>query len=52
MQVFLDNIRLIEQHNARHAKGEVSYTLAMNKYGDMVKSNYSNILTRLYLNEK
>merc|ERR1712136_343464 len=45
MQVFLDNIRLIEQHNARHAKGEVSYTLAMNKYGDMLPHEFASIMT-------
>merc|ERR1712071_520176 len=36
MQVFLDNRQGIARHNTRHLNGEVSYTLAMNKYGDLI----------------
>ena len=38
MQVFLDNRQGIARHNTRHQNGEISYTLAMNKYGDLVNS--------------
>merc|ERR1712137_1074612 len=40
MQVFLDNHHGIAQHNTRHKNGEVSYTLAMNKYGDLLHHEF------------
>jgi len=46
MQVFLDNRQGIARHNTRHLNGEVSYTLAMNKYGDLV----SSILFLIHIN--
>merc|ERR1712071_57437 len=40
MQVFLDNRQGIARHNTRHLNGEVSYTLAMNKYGDLLHHEF------------
>ena len=39
MKVYLENRHKIANHNIRHAKGEVSYSLAMNHFGDVVISN-------------
>lgn len=36
MKVFLENREKVAQHNARFAKGEETFTLAMNKFGDLV----------------
>jgi len=44
MQVFLDNHHGIAQHNTRHKNGEVSYTLAMNKYGDLLHHEFVSIV--------
>merc|ERR1712071_308644 len=40
MQVFLDTRQGIARHNTRHLNGEVSYTLAMNKYGDLLHHEF------------
>ncbi|KAL7298517.1 hypothetical protein TKK_0008297 [Trichogramma kaykai] len=37
MKIFLDNKKLIEEHNAKYAKGEVSYTLGINQFADLTK---------------
>jgi cathepsin L len=34
-QIFAENLKLIESHNFLHAKGQKSYTLAINKFADM-----------------
>lgn len=49
MKVYLENRHKIAQHNIRHARGEVSYSLAMNHFGDLVfdqptKHVYENCL--------
>merc|ERR1712071_674427 len=36
MRVFLDNRDKVAAHNALFAKGEVTFTLAMNKFGDLL----------------
>lgn len=36
MKIFADNMHKIAAHNMLHEKGKVSYTLAMNQFGDMV----------------
>jgi len=36
MKVFLENREKVAEHNARFAKGEETFTLAMNKFGDLV----------------
>merc|ERR1712221_883 len=35
MQIFFQNLESIIEHNLRYHKGEVTYTLAMNQYGDL-----------------
>lgn len=42
LKVYLENRHKIARHNTRNQFGDVSYTLAMNKYGDLVSSfNFS-----------
>merc|ERR1719378_1555473 len=36
MKVFLENREKVAEHNARFAKGEETFTLAMNKFGDLL----------------
>lgn len=36
MQVYLENLHKIEEHNKRYAEGEVSFELGMNEFGDLV----------------
>jgi len=45
MNIFRYNLRKIELHNASHGKGEVSYTLAINEYSDLVNSIHYYIMT-------
>lgn len=35
MEIFLENQIKIIKHNERYGNGEVSYKLAMNKFGDL-----------------
>lgn len=35
MQIFMENQLKIVKYNKRYGKGEVSYKLAMNKFGDL-----------------
>merc|ERR1712126_271077 len=44
MQVFLDNRQGIARHNTRHQNGEISYTLAMNKYGDLLHHEFVSMM--------
>lgn len=37
LKIFMENKRRIAQHNAHYHKGKVSYKLAMNHFGDMVR---------------
>lgn len=37
-KIFLQNTHLIARHNVKHAKGEISYNLKMNQFGDMVSA--------------
>jgi len=39
-KIFLQNSHLIARHNVRHAKGEVSYRLKMNEFGDMLHHEF------------
>jgi cathepsin L len=34
------HLQMVEQHNARHSKGEVSYRLGMNKFADMTNAEF------------
>ncbi|KAK7605317.1 hypothetical protein V9T40_007175, partial [Parthenolecanium corni] len=37
MKIFMDNKHRINQHNKRYERGEVSYTLKINQFGDMLQ---------------
>ncbi|XP_044262269.1 procathepsin L-like [Tribolium madens] len=55
--IFQDNLAKIEEHNAKYAKGEVTYTKAINQFGDLTKEEFleyvnRGIATRPKLNEK
>merc|ERR1712071_378469 len=41
MRVFLDNRDKVAAHNALFAKGEVTFTLAMNKFGDLLSQEFA-----------
>lgn len=41
MKVFLENREKVAQHNARFAKGEETFTLAMNKFGDLLTHEFA-----------
>ena len=36
MKVYLENRHKIARHNALHQKGEVSFSMEMNHFGDLV----------------
>lgn len=36
MKIYMENKRKVLRHNARHAKGEVKYKLALNHFADLV----------------
>ena len=36
MQIFSANMDKISRHNARYMKGEVTYSMGMNQFGDLV----------------
>jgi cathepsin L len=38
------NLKKIQHHNIRHSLGEVSYTLGMNKYGDMTNTEFVEMM--------
>jgi cathepsin L len=38
------NLKKIQHHNIRYSLGEVSYTLGMNKYGDLTNSEFVEML--------
>lgn len=42
MKVFMENKYRINRHNKRYERGEVSYTMKMNQFGDMV-SMFNNM---------
>ncbi|CAH1392193.1 unnamed protein product [Nezara viridula] len=41
MSIFRENIKEIEEHNAKYAKGEVAYSLKINKFGDLSPEEFS-----------
>ncbi|XP_056637020.1 cathepsin L-like proteinase [Diorhabda sublineata] len=45
-QIFQKNFRLIEEHNDRYAKGEVSYFLKVTKFADWTEEELSNMFKR------
>ncbi|XP_046669393.1 procathepsin L-like [Homalodisca vitripennis] len=44
MKIFMDNKNKIAKHNSRFEKGEVSFKLAMNHYGDMFHHEFVSTL--------
>ncbi|CAG9833885.1 unnamed protein product [Diabrotica balteata] len=49
--VFQENLRKIEQHNARYKKGEVSYFLNITKFADWTKEEVQKFLKPLPKNQ-
>jgi len=43
-KIYLDNRQKIAAHNELHQKGEVSFTQAMNKYGDLLSHEFTAML--------
>merc|ERR1712063_43500 len=41
MKVFLDNREKVLSHNARFANGEVTFELGMNKFGDLLSTEFA-----------
>jgi len=52
MNIYLDNRQKIATHNALHAAGEETFTMAMNKYGDMLHHEFTGMLNGLNSNNK
>jgi len=44
LKVFMENKHLIAKHNQRAANGFKSYTLAMNKYGDLLHHEFASVM--------
>merc|ERR1711922_83848 len=40
MEIFLQNLERIAEHNIRYRNGEVTYTLGMNRFGDMTHPEF------------
>jgi len=43
MQIFSANMDRISRHNARYMKGEVSYSMGMNQFGDLTTEEFSKL---------
>merc|ERR1712127_487764 len=52
MNIYLANRQKIATHNARQAAGEETFTMAMNKYGDMLHHEFTGMLNGLNSNNK
>ncbi|XP_044262268.1 procathepsin L-like [Tribolium madens] len=44
--IFQDNLAQIEEHNAKYAKGQVTYTKAINQFADMTKEEFMTYVNR------
>merc|ERR1712071_735911 len=44
MKIYLENRQRIASHNSRHQSGEVSFGMAMNKYGDLLSHEFVALL--------
>ena len=47
-KVFMENKRLIAEHNARYYDGQVNFTLKMNHFGDMLRNEYSGKFSHFF----
>merc|ERR1711874_450608 len=45
MTIYLQNRDMIAAHNARFEKGEVSYSMKMNQFGDMLPEEFEAMQT-------
>lgn len=60
MKIYMENKNKINKHNQRYHRGEVTYKLAMNKYGDLLHHEFvkhmngfnRNVSMKYELNEK
>nr|XP_054922434.1 procathepsin L-like isoform X2 [Dermacentor andersoni] len=43
--IFASNLELIKEHNQRYDEGNVSFKLAMNRFGDMLSSELAQVVT-------
>merc|ERR1712243_299802 len=43
MQIFSANMDRISRHNARYMKGEVTYSMGMNQFGDLTTEEFSKL---------
>merc|ERR1712131_523245 len=43
MQIFSANMDKISRHNARYMKGEVTYSMGMNQFGDLTTEEFSKL---------
>nr|BAH86062.1 cysteine protease [Haemaphysalis longicornis] len=43
-KIFTENTLLVAKHNAKYAKGLVSYKLAMNKFGDLLPHEFAKMV--------
>lgn len=46
MKIYMENRLKIARHNAKYANNEVSYKLAMNEFGDLVRRRMHSCLSR------
>ncbi|XP_063216282.1 procathepsin L-like [Bacillus rossius redtenbacheri] len=44
LKIFMENKRKIARHNARYERGEVTFTLGMNEYGDLLPHEFARAL--------
>jgi len=42
--VFKSNLAFIQTHNDKHARGQVSYAMAVNKFADLTNNEYRRLL--------
>lgn len=42
-EIFKDNLKMIAEHNAKYEKGEVTYTMGINQFADMLPEERKNM---------
>lgn len=52
MELFVKTLAKIEEHNAKHAKGESTYTQGLNHMSDWTEEEYSRLTGGLRLPEE